>query len=88
MKDLARIILNPFTDSVVLEFHMIVILHGDVVGPVHTSFIVILNSGKIRVVREWTTDSSKTVSKISCSHSDLTVALISALHKLNDVLSW
>ena len=43
MEDFDEVILNPFTDSVVLKFHMVHILHGGNVGPVHSGFLVIVN---------------------------------------------
>ena len=52
VKDLEIIILSLFKDSILPEFHMTDVLHGDIVGPFHTSFILVVNSVRSQVVRE------------------------------------
>ena len=66
------IILNPFLDGVFPKFHITDVLRSGVVGPVGTSFIVIVNSCRSRVVKDWIAGNNGTVGKISCSHGSLT----------------
>ena len=50
MEDLGAAILDPFTGAVVPKFHIAHVLHGGSVGPIDSSFIVVVNKGGFRVV--------------------------------------
>ena len=43
---LGKVILNPFSDSIALEAHVIYVLHGDADGPIRASFIVVVKGGR------------------------------------------
>ena len=46
MKDPERDIMKPFLDIIASEVYVTDVLHGDIVGPVPTSFIIIVNGGR------------------------------------------
>ena len=50
MEDFYEVILNPFADSIVPKFHVTHVFHSDGVGPLHSSFVIIVDKGSLRIV--------------------------------------
>ena len=70
VKDLEDLVLNPFPDRVVLEFHVAGLLHGEIVGPVHTGLVVIVDGGFIGGIGDGNACAFEVASHITNGHGE------------------
>ena len=70
MENFDEVILNPFSDSIVPMFIVMHVFHGEFIGPVHSSLVIIIDKGCLRIVGKGSDSNGEAVRDITNRYCD------------------